>query len=188
MKKREKTELIFGFVGLPCAGKGTAIDYLVKNHRFFYTSTSDEIRDEIRQNGQKITRENLQKTAGELRQKYGPDILAKRTWKKVVVSGRKKAVVDSIRAVEEIEFLKKQPGFYLIAVLADSKIRFQRIKARNREGDPQTWEKFLAMEARDRHAEGRSIDACLQMADFKIKNNGAVEELQRQIESIICKL
>ena len=117
-------ELVFGFVGLPCAGKGTAIEYLVRKHSFFYSSTPDEIREEIRQCGQKITRENLQKTAGELRQKHGADIWAKRAWEKVINSGQKRAVVDAIRAVAEVKFLKQQPGFCLVAVLADPKIRF----------------------------------------------------------------
>ncbi|PJE69372.1 hypothetical protein COU96_00135 [Candidatus Shapirobacteria bacterium CG10_big_fil_rev_8_21_14_0_10_38_14] len=178
-------KVILGFVGLPCAGKGTAIEYLVKKHGFFYSSTSDEIREEIRQRGQEITRDNLQKTAGELRQKYGADIWAQRAWEEVLKSGKKKAVVDAIRAVEEIKFLKKQRGFYLVAVLADPKIRFQRMKERNREGDPQTWEEFLAMEERDKNTGGRNIDACLQMADFEIKNNDTVEQLEKQIESVL---
>ncbi|HUS60456.1 MAG TPA: hypothetical protein VMX76_03710 [Nevskiaceae bacterium] len=56
---------------------------------------------------------------------------------------------------------------------------------RNREGDPKAWEEFLAMEERDKNAEGRNIDACLQMADFKVKNNGSVEELEKEIESVL---
>lgn len=177
-----KKRLIIGFVGLPCSGKGTVIDYLVKKHGFFYSSTSDEIRSEIKNRGQKITRENLQKTAGELRQKHGPDIWAKRAWKKVANSGQDRAVVDAIRAVEEIEFLRKQPGFHLMAVLADPKIRFQRMIKRHREGDPQTWQEFLAMEERDKNAEGRNIGACLKMADFELENNGTVEELEEQVK------
>ena len=183
--KKEKTSIIFGFVGLPCAGKGTAIEYLVKKHSFFYSSTSDEIREEIRQRGQEITRENLQRTAGELRQKHGADIWAKRAWEKVLKSAQGWAVVDAIRAVEEVEFLKRQPGFRLVAVLVDPKIRFQRMAERNREGDPKTWEEFLKMEARDKNAEGRSIDACFQMADFKVENDGTVEELEEQIKKIL---
>lgn len=180
--KKEKAPIIFGFVGLPCAGKGTAIEYLVKKHGFSYFSTSDEIRKEIRRRGQEITRENLQKTAGEMRQKHGPDIWAKRAWEKVVSFGQNQAVVDAIRAVEEVEFLKKQPGFCLVAVLADARTRFQRMAKRSREGDPKTWEEFLKIEARDKNAEGRNIEACLQMADFKVENNGTLEELEKEIE------
>ena len=183
--KKEKKKIIFGFVGLPCAGKGTVIDYLVKKHGFFYSSTSDEIREEIRRHGQEITRDNLQKTAGEMRQKYGPDIWARRAWEKVLNSGQNKAVVDAIRAVEEVEFLKKQPGFRLVAVLASPKIRFQRMTKRDREGDPKTWEEFLKMEERDKNAEGRNIDDCLAMADFELENNGTIEELEKQIESVL---
>ena len=108
-------------------------DYLVKKHGFFYSSTSDEIREEIRKRGQEITRDSLQHIGGELREKYGPGILAKRAWKRVIESGKNKAVVDSIRAVGEIEFLKKQPSFSLVKVVANQRIRFQRMKDRARE-------------------------------------------------------
>ena len=183
MAKNKK--IILGFVGLPCAGKGTVIEYLVEKYGFFYTSTSDEIREVIRKRGQKITRDSLQRVAGQQRQKHGPDIWAKKAWEKVKASKSSRAVVDSLRAIEEIEFLKKQPGFYLAAVSAKLKIRFQRMKERNREGDPQTWSEFVKMEERDRHAEGRSIDACLKMADFEIENNGNVEELHQAVNQIV---
>lgn len=182
---KKQPTVVLGFIGLPCAGKGMVIEYLVEKHSFFCSSTSDEIREEIRQRGQEITRENLQKTAGELRQKHGTDIWAKRAWEKVLKSGQDWAVVDAIRAVEEVEFLKKKPGFHLVAVLADPKIRFQRMVERNREGDPKTWKEFLAMEERDKNAEGRNISACFQMADFEAKNNGTVEELEEQIKKIL---
>lgn len=183
--QKTQKKVILGFVGLPCVGKGTAIEYLVKKHGFFYSSTSDEIREEIRRRGQEITRDSLQRTAGEMRQKHGPDIWARRAWEKVLASSKDRAVVDAIRAVAEIEFLKEQSGFKLVAVSANAKIRFQRMKARHREGDPQTWQEFLAMEERDRHAEGRNIDTCLQMADFELKNNGIIEELEKKLEKIL---
>ena len=181
-------KIVLGFVGLPCAGKGTAIDYLVKKHHFFYSSTSDEIREELKKRNIEITRENLQNLSGQLKGENGPDFWARKAWKKVVTSGSEKAVVDSIRAVPEVAFLKKQKNFYLIAVNASPEVRFQRMRGRNREGDPQVWEDFVKMEEKDKTGGGRNIDACLQMADFTVENNGTIDVIGEQLEDILSKV
>lgn len=185
---RKKPELILGFVGPICVGKGLAIEYLVKEYGFYYSSTSDRIREEIKRHGLKVTRKRLQKFGGELRKKFGSEVLAKRTWDDILHSGAKKAVVDAIRSKGEIEFLKRIPGFYLIAVLAKPKIRFQRIVERGRDDDPKKWEEFLKMEERDKKAEGRDIGGCVKMADFRIENNGTIEELESKIKKVLRKL
>lgn len=188
MEKELRPKVILGFVGFPCVGKGVAIDYLVKNHGFYYSSLSDRIREESRRRNLEITRENLQNLAGELREKLGPEILAKRTWERVLKDGFNKVVVDAIRGKEEAEFFKKISGFYLVAISSSQKIRFQRMLARGRESDPITWEEFLRMEEKDNSQEGRNIQACLQMADFEIENNGTVEELAKRLEKLIKRL
>ena len=178
-------QIILGFVGLPCAGKGMVIDYLVNQREFFYTSTSDEIRVELRRRKEPITRDSLQRVAGELRQEFGPTVLVRRVWKRVSGFKRKKVVIDSLRGIEEVEFLKKQPGFWLVSVLAKPKIRFQRMKVRARAGDPTTWGDFLENEERDKHAEGRNIPACLKAADFKLTNNTTLKALSQQVERVL---
>lgn len=177
-----------GFVGLPCAGKGVAIEYLVKNYHFYYSSLSDRIREELRRQGDLLTRDNLQRLGGELRQDHGPEVLAVRTWQKILEAKCLRGVIDAIRAKEETEFLKNQPGFYLVAVLAKARRRFRRMQERNRESDPQTWEEFLTMEARDKNAEGRDIESCLQLADFRVENNGELEEFYRKIDQLVERI
>lgn len=46
MPKREKPELVLGFVDFVCAGKGEAISYLVLQKGFYASSTSDRKREE----------------------------------------------------------------------------------------------------------------------------------------------
>jgi len=41
------------------------------------------------------------------------------------------------------------------------------------------------MEARDKTGDGRDVEACIEMADFKVENNGTIEELQKKIEKIL---
>lgn len=185
---KKKPKLILGFVGKLCAGKGVSTTFLVEKHGFYYSSCSDRIREEILKRGQEITRERLQEVGGQLRREFGPAVLAKRTWQDVCRSEAKKAVIDSIRGKEEVEFLKTIPGFYLLAIEASPKIRFQRMVERGINSDPITWEEFLKTEDRDKTGDGRNIQACLKMADFKIENNGTIEKLQKKIGKILKKI
>lgn len=183
MEKQPK--LILGFVSKFCAGKGAATSYLTEKHGFYCSSCSDRIREEILKQGKEINRENLQETGGKLRIEFGPAVLAQRTWEHISNSGFEKVVVDSIRGKEEVEFLKKIPGFYLIALTADQKIRFRRMLSRKTPGDPTTWEDFLKAEERDINSDGRNIEACLEMADYKIENNGTLEELHKKLDDLL---
>lgn len=185
MAQSRTPELVVGFVGLPCAGKGTATDFLVSKYGFFYTSTSDQIRRELKKNKEEICRESLQRVGGELRKKYGGAVLAERTWAEIIRVQPDKAVVDSIRGIEEVRYLKRQPHFYLVAVSAPDRIRFERMRERNRPGDPESWEDFLAVNKRDLEGDGRNIRACIDSADFKVRNDGSLAKLENRLARLI---
>ena len=188
VKKGEKPELALGLVSPVCAGKSSLSEFLIDKHGFFHTSFSGVIKEEIERRRQEVNRDSLQAVGGELREKFGPEILAKRVWERVIASGKGRAIIDGLRSVEEARFLKEKPNFYLISVLADPRIRYQRMIERGRRGESLSWEEFLEMEERDKTAEGRDIEGCLKMADFKIKNNGTIEEFQEKVEKILERL
>lgn len=185
---RKAPEIVLGLVGKLCAGKGTVINYLISKHDFYASSCSDRIREKIREQGLEVTRDRLLEFGGKLRGELGPAALAKMTWKKITEEGPEKAVVDSIRAVGEAEFLKDIPHLYLVALDADQKVRFERMAARKREADPQTFEEFQATEEADMNKGGRDVDACMQMADFHLENNGTEEDLNKKIDELLVKL
>lgn len=186
----KQPKIVLGFVGRICAGKGVSIDYLVKKHGFIASSCSDRIREEIRRRGQEISREVLQQTSWELKEKFGATILADRTWQLLIEQGIEKVAVDSIRATEEIEYLKTKPNFYLIALEANQRLRFERLLQRQIEGqkEPTTWEEFVKVEKRDETGDGRNIQGCIDLADFKILNEGSLENLHQKLEEILKKI
>lgn len=181
-------KVVLGFVGKVAVGKGATVDYLVQKHGFYASSCSDRLREWLKDNDQEITREKLQGLAGEWRQKFGPAILAEKTWQKILENGAEKVIIDSIRGLEEVQFLKAHPGFHLIAVDASPKARFQRILVRQRESDPKTWEEFNQMEQRDLTGDGRNIEACIKLADFHINNEGTTAELYQELEKVLSSL
>lgn len=156
-------KIIIGLTGPMAGGKGIAADFL-KNKGFFYSSTSERVREECRNRKIEITRNNLQDIADELRKKFGPEVLAKRTWE--IVKKYPRVVVDSIRGESEVDFLKDKPNFYLIGVTASRKLRYQRLISRSRESDPINWKDFLASDKKDfksgKGKSGRNITACLK--------------------------
>ena len=68
--------MIIGITGTLGAGKDEAAKFFVK-HGFIYHSCSDIIRNECRKKGIPIERDNLIKMGNDLRERYGPEILAK---------------------------------------------------------------------------------------------------------------
>lgn len=181
-------KLILGLTGMICSGKGEVSSYLATHHGFAASSFSDRIREEILKRGGQVSRDSLQRVGGQMRHEFGPEVLAKRTLEHVLKQGGRRAVIDTIRSVEEVNYLKKWPNFYLVFVDADDRIRFERVKSRNRESDPQTWEDFIKAQERDDKSEGRSMRECFKMADFTILNNGTAEELYQRIDNLLKEI
>lgn len=177
----EKARLI-GLTGTNGSGKGEVASFFVEKG-YAYHSLSDIIREELRKQGQKITRDNLIRMGNLMREQFSPDILAQFVTKKV--EGH--AVIDSIRNPKEVEYLKKQAGFILISVDAPVEIRFERVKKRGREESASTLQEFMAKEAEEMTTKerGQQLLACMKMADYTIQNDGTLQDLHKKLEEFL---
>ena len=180
-KMRKRIKLI-GLTGTNGSGKGEAAAYFQKRE-YRYFSLSDLIRDELRKRGKAPTRNNLIKMGNELRDKFGPDILARLVMKKV----KDKAVIDSIRNPNEVEYLRKQKSFILLAVDAPVELRYKRAKKRGREESASTLQQFIEKEKEEmtEREKGQQLQKCMDMADLVIINDGSLEDLYRKLEAIL---
>jgi len=183
--------IVIGLTGPIAGGKGLVAEFL-RRKGFFYSSTSDRVREEIRERGIETTREILQEIADGLRRKFGPEVLAKRTWEIIKSQSNPRVVIDSIRGEAEVDYLKKKPNFYLIGVTAPRRLRYQRVISRQRESDPIKWKEFLRIDKIDfksgQGKEGRNIKACLKKSDFLIVNDGSLEKLKNRVKLVMDKL
>lgn len=180
--------MIIGLTGENCAGKGTVADYL-KKKSFYYYSLSDVIREELLAKGTKVTRDSLIKEGNELRQKYGPSILAVKTAAKVQED--KNYVIDSIRNPGEVEELRKLKRFVLIKVSSLPEHRFKRMKGRNREGDPQTLEEFTRvekLEAANSDSSKQQVIASMKLADKVLENDNKLQDLFKRVDLLLQEL
>jgi len=187
--------MIIGLTGTKASGKGEIAKFL-QAKGFLYFSLSDIVREEAKKKGLGKTVAELQDVGNWLREKYGPSVLAKRIIKVIKEverekgeKGSKNFVIDGIRNPAEIKELRKLRGFYLISVDAPKKKRFEWMLKRARPSDPKTWSEFLKMDKRDKGKKelviGQQVKACMQMADFKIKNNSTLLKLREKIERIL---
>ncbi|MGB8952654.1 MAG: AAA family ATPase [Candidatus Aminicenantales bacterium] len=181
MTSKNRVRLI-GLTGTNGAGKGeVAVYFQKKGYQHF--SLSDEIREELKKEGKELNRDNLIQKGNELRNKFGPDILARRVMKKV----KGKALIDSLRNPDEIEFLRRRKDFILLAVDAPVEMRYERVRKRGRNESASSLEEFINKEEEEMGGspEGQQLHRCIQMADTVIMNNGTLEELHRKLEEWI---
>ncbi len=174
---------LIGLTGTNGAGKGEAAAYFAgKGYARF--SLSDVIREELRARGEAASRDNLIRTGNELRERFGPDVLARRTAAKI--GDGERAVIDSIRNLREVAFLRRQEGFVLLAVDAPVAVRFARVAVRGRDESAADLEAFRRKEDEERAGgEGaQQIEACMAAADRRITNDGTVEEFRRKLEEV----
>lgn len=176
--------MILGLTGTMCAGKGEVVKYL-KNKDFEHYVYSDILKEIAKQRNIEPTRENLQKLGNDIKKESkNLGILSKKMLKKIKTD---KSVVDGIRNVDEIKELRKQKKVYIIGVAAPQRLRFKRLKKRNREGDPKTFSEFKRLDNLENRGKtkGQEISKCLKMANFIINNNGSLEKLDNEIEKIL---
>ena len=179
--------MIIGLTGRFAAGKGEVARYLMERG-FRYYSLSDVLREELRRRGEEITREKLTQLGNELRAHEGSDVLARRVM--AMLDPNHHAVVDSIRHPSEVATLRQLDSFSLVFVDAEAEVRFARLRARGREQDPESWEKFREMEDAEVAGSGnrQQLAEVERLADFTLLNNGTLEELHQQIDEMLQSL
>jgi len=179
--------LIVGITGTLWAGKGTISDYLVKKW-FNHYSVSDYIVEEIKKRGLEVNRDSMYTVGWDLKQKFWPDFIVKELYKKAKTEW-KDAVIESIRSPWEAVSLKKLDDFVLLSVDADQKLRYDRIRLRNSVKDQIDFETFVSNEARELQGSDDpskiNLPACIEMSDYKLRNDWTFEDFYRQVDEAI---
>jgi len=172
---------LVGLTGTNGSGKGEAALFF-ESRGYARFSLSDVLRDELRARGLEASRDNLIRTGNELRQRFGADILARRTMAKT--AGRP-AVIDSIRNLAEVAFFRAGSGFILLAFDAPVGVRFKRVAARGRDESAATLEEFRRKEDEERAggSTAQQLEACMAAADALVVNDGTLEDLHRKLEA-----
>ncbi len=169
------------------AGKGTVVDYLIKEKGFVHFSVRAFIVRELERRGMPVNRDTLTALANEMRAKNSPSYIIEELFREAVAQ-EKNCIIESIRTPGEIAALRSKPNFFLLAVDADPRVRFNRIRKRRSETDNVSFNSFISSETREMHSDDpnkQNLSECIKQADYTILNNGSLEELHEKTEAFL---
>jgi dephospho-CoA kinase len=182
--------MIIGITGTDGAGKGAAVDYLVKTKGFTHYSSRALIIEEIEARGLPVNREQMRLVANDMRRERGLAVMVETALEKMRQDNVANAVIESIRAVKEVDALRAAGGI-LLAVDADREVRYKRIVSRHSASDEVTFEDFVAqeeLEMNDPDPNGMQKAAVMALADRTIMNNGTMTGLWSELEQFLQSL
>jgi len=178
---------IIAFTGMPASGKSEAVQ-LAKNKGIPVIRMGDLVWEETKQQGKPLNDKNVGDVASSMRKKYGMDIWAKRTVKKI--NSLKKSphlIIDGVRNMEEIEYFKKELrlDFFVVAIDASDDLRRKRAIARGRTDDSKN---LKDLEERDKREIHWGLQKVIADADIIIPNNGSLDQFKKQVLTVFKKL
>jgi len=184
--------ITIGITGTIGAGKGAVVDYL-KQKGFVHYSVRAFLAEEVKRQGLEINRYNMTTVANDLRAQYSSGYIIETIFKQAQaanIKSGKNCIIESVRALGEVDFLKSQPHFTLLAVDAEPKIRYNRAVSRGSELDHVTFEKFISDEQREISPDPTkgNLLGCIKRADFVIMNDGTLADLHAKIDAILPEI
>jgi dephospho-CoA kinase len=180
---------LIGIAGTDGSGKDSLGEMLRDEHGWNFISVTDILRDEATKRGTRLGRDTLRIISAEWRRAHGLGVLID---KAVESNGHKKPlVVASLRNPGEADRVHELDGL-VVWVDADPKVRFDRIKNRNRGSeDHVTFDQFLAEEqAQSQHLGDEatlSLSGVKAKADISLENNGNnIESFKTQVRKALA--
>lgn len=167
---------VIGLVGGMCSGKDTWADFFESQFGYTKVSTSDMVRDYIKQNNiGEPTRDNTRVIASRMRALMGDDYLVRSAllrfpYEDIIFSG--------LYTVAEARCIKGHRGI-LVKVDADENTRFSRMLERGRAGEYPSKEEYRRLTNNDLRAADtdQSLSDVLQMADASIDGNIPISDI-----------
>ncbi len=182
--------ITIGITGTLGAGKGTIVSYLLQQKGFAHYSVRAFLTQEIERRGMPVNRDSMTEVGNDLRAQHSPSYIVEQLYAQAQQSGQN-CIIESVRTPGEVAALRSKPHFYLFAVDADAKLRYERISLRGSATDHVSYETFLANEQREMDNDDpnkQNLRHCIESADYRFDNGGSIEQLQLQVEKVLGEI
>ncbi len=179
-------KLIIGLVGEKGSGKetfGNILKGLIPQKDIYRIHFSDILIETLDLWDISKTRGNLQILA-QYMDKFGTGLLSKAIKKRVENSKAEIIIVDGIRWQSDFEMLKSFQKNLLVYITADLQLRYERTKKRREKAfeEAASFEQFIKEEKAKNET---LIPKIGEKADYKIINNGSLEEFKLAVEQFL---
>ncbi|WP_332450532.1 dephospho-CoA kinase [Methanoculleus sp.] len=176
---------VIGIVGMPASGKGE-VSKIARDLGIPVVVMGDAIRERVKEAGLPLTDANLGAVAGRLRADLGMDAIARITIPAIEATAAPVVLVDGIRGDYEVTAFREHfAGFTLIGIVSSFETRYRRLTNRGRSDDSLTPEE---LQARDERELGWGLGRALEEADYRIANEGALDEFTTEARSLLRRL
>jgi dephospho-CoA kinase len=188
MANRKPKEILLCFTGMPGSGKTTAAE-IMKKKGYRVVEMSTGALELMKKEGIEVTNTSIRRFCTELREKEGNDVFGRLT-AQLVSEMKGKVAIFGVRGIREVNYFKlklKDRDVYLIALIIPQRLRFRRIKSkdRKRKDETRTWEEFVQ---RDKIETGWGLKEAIDNADFIISNCGTKSDLSGSITELMQKI
>lgn len=183
----QSPSIIIGLVGTPGSGKSALTEYINKAYGGVQFRFSDFLLHVLKKMNLETTRDNMIRLSVSLRNEFGEDLLSHAIAAEALQSGESLVLVDGIRRPGDLTAFRPLPNFRLIAVNADPKLRFERIKRRGEKAGEMdmSWESFLNEEKAPTEV---TIPEAMTFANYVVMNDGSLEELHAKVDEIMKEI
>lgn len=183
--KPTDTKTVIGIIGPIASGKDTAAEYISKKLGMPVFQTSGPLKEIANERGIPLARKDLILLSRELACERGEDHLARTLLSRI----ENKGIITGMREVAQISYLRKNSKFILIAIDADQKTRFERLKSRKQIDEGKTFADFAANEKEEDTSNNvQRLSECMKMADYRIENNKDLARLFKKIDGILTEI
>jgi len=178
-------KIVIGIAGNIGSGKGTVVDYLVKNYQAERLVYSNILADILKRLHLKYERKNLAGLAEALRNTFGKDILSRVLEQDIQEQNAEVVVFDGIRKKEELDYFKnKIDNFFFIFVDVPIEIAYERLIKRGEKTDDNT-KTFEEFQEDQKRPADKDVPGLKQCADFVIDNGGELKDTFEQVDEMM---
>ena len=166
--------------GMPGCGKEEFLR-VADEHGFAIVRMGDVVREEAAKRGVGASDEAIGGFAHSERERFGFGIWAERALPRVQGV---RVVIDGLRGSAELDVFRKAFGesVQVVAIHAAPKVRFERLRQRNRSDAPTDWEEFRVRDARELRW---GLGDVIATADYMIVNEGELGSFRARAREVM---